>query len=410
MKLFTIRDGRSKQKHISVVFILAFLTALEPLSIDLFLPAFVQIAQYFHTTEAQVQMSLSFFLGGFALGQLVWGPLADKYGRKSPLIISLLIFTVASLACVYVHSIEQLWAMRFIQAIEGCGGIVIARAVVTDYFDKSQTLGIFAVLALIMGVAPIIAPIIGNQLIKIGSWNFTFEAMALLGMIGILACLFFLPETLSTKTNMTEYPHREQSNIFANYLSILKIRQFLAYTLIAGIVNGALMIYIGNVPFLIMKKAGLSGDIFSVIFAVNALGMMLSAYLTSVLQKKYETRKIVAFASLTMCAFALIFIFLSATGTSIPVLLVVLFFYVLPMGMLFPTTTDMAMTPFTERNSGSASSLFGSLQLGIAFLMTIMFGKLSNGTVFDIVLAFLLSASAIVTLPLLTGKNYLHQN
>ncbi|WP_437918003.1 multidrug effflux MFS transporter [Sphingobacterium sp. LRF_L2] len=387
------------KKQIIIVLILAFLTALEPLSIDLFLPAFVQIADYFQTTEAQVQLSLSTFLGGFAIGQLIWGPLADRYGRKKPLIISLLIFTIASLGCVYVHSIEQLWTMRFIQAIGGCGGIVIARAVVTDYFGKSQTLSIFAILALIMGVAPIIAPIIGNQLIKIGGWEFTFEAMTIFGVIGILASLFYLPETLVKKNAMQS----ERKNVVVNYLAVLKNRQFLIYTLIAGVLNGALMIYIGNAPFLIMKKAGLSGDIFSVIFALNALGMMFSAYLTSALQKKFASKKIVSFASAMMCVFAFIFIILSEAGLSIPILLVVLFFYIFPMGILFPTTTDIAMTPFSGNSSGSASSLFGSIQLGIAFLMTMFFGKLSDGTVFGIGLAFLLSA--LVIIPLLITKN-----
>ena len=386
------------KKQIVIVLVLAFLVALEPLSIDLFLPAFLQIADYFKTTETQVQLSLSTFLGGFAIGQLIWGPLADRYGRKKPLAISMTIFTIASVGCVYVYSIEQLWGMRFIQAIGGCGGIVIARAVVTDYFDKSQTLNIFTILALIMGVAPIIAPIIGNQLIKIGGWEFTFEAMAILGLIGVLATIFILPETFSKKNNLAKYNQLKNSSVLANYLDILKSRQFLVYTLIAGLVNGALMIYIGTAPFLIMKKAGISGDIFSAIFATNALGMMLSASLTSILQKRYETKKIVAFAAVMMCVSALIFTVLSEFGASIPALLVVLFFYVFPMGMLFPTTTDLAMTPFPENKSGSASSLFGSMQLGLAFLMTMLLGKLSDGTIFNIGSAFLLSGLIIIPL------------
>lgn len=388
--------------QITVVLILSFLTALEPLSIDLFLPAFVEIAAHFKTTPANVQLSLATFLGGFAIGQLIWGPLSDRYGRKKPLIISLVIFTITSILCAYVQSIEQLWAMRFIQAIGGCGGIVIARAIVTDYFDKSKTLNIFAILALIMGVAPIIAPIIGNQLIKFGGWEFSFEAMAILGVIAVLASWFVLPETLLKPKNTNDNIKKE--NVLRNYLAILKVRQFVVYTLIAGLVNGALMIYIGNAPFLIMEKAKLSGDLFSLIFAINALGMMLSAYLTSVFQKKYGTKKIVAFAGIMMCLFALLFILMSEADFSIPILLVVLFFYVFPMGMLFPTTTDLAMSPFTENSSGSASSLFGAIQLGLAFFMTMLFGKLSDGTVLMLGIGFLLSSLLIIPL-LFTQKN-----
>lgn len=395
-----------KKKPAVIVIILAFLTALEPLSIDLFLPAFVQIAAYFQATEGQVQLTLSSFLGGFAIGQLIWGPLADRLGRKKPLIVSLIIFTFASVACLYVHSIQQLWAIRFLQAIGGSGSIVIARTVVTDYFDKNQTLSIFAILALIMGVAPIIAPIIGNQLIKVGGWEFTFEAMAILGMIGILTSLFFLPETLNKAYNVTDYPQYKRRNVFGHYQTILKNKQFLIYTLIAGVVNGALMIYIGSAPFVIMKKADLSGDIFSVIFAVNAFGMMFSSYLTSVLQKKYNTKQIVVFASIMMVVCASFFIKISVIGASIPVLLFILFFYVFPMGMLFSTTMDLAMIQFTESNSGSASSLFGSIQLGIAFLMMMIFGKLSDGSVFNIGIAFLLSSLAIIQLLIIRNKSF----
>lgn len=127
-------------KQLSIVFILALLTALEPLSIDLYLPGFIDIAKSFHVDSAAVQISLSTFLAGFAIGQLIWGPLADKYGRKKPIIISLVIFILASIACMYTQTIEQLWVVRVIQAIGGCGGIVISRAVVYDYFEKNKCL------------------------------------------------------------------------------------------------------------------------------------------------------------------------------------------------------------------------------------------------------------------------------
>ncbi|MDL2215429.1 MFS transporter, partial [Dysgonomonas sp. OttesenSCG-928-M03] len=139
-----------------VIIILALLTALEPLCIDLYLPGFLQISETFSTPIASVQISLSTFLAGFAIGQLIWGPLADKFGRKRPILISLFVFILASFVSLYVRSIEQLWVIRFLQALSGCGGVVIARAVVTDYFDKTKTLKIFALLALIMGIAPIV--------------------------------------------------------------------------------------------------------------------------------------------------------------------------------------------------------------------------------------------------------------
>lgn len=383
-------------KRLSVIIILAFLTALEPLSIDLYLPGFLELGKHFRTDIAAVQMSLSIFLGGFALGQLLWGPLSDHFGRKIPLIISLIIFILASLGCIYVEDIEHLWIMRFIQAIGGCGGIVISRAIVTDYFKKTETLSIFAMLALIMGVAPIVAPLIGNSILKILGWKGLFETMALLGGIGLLATIFILPETLN-KAAKQSVP----SNIWNNYKTIFKSRTFIKYSLIAGIINGALMIYIGNAPSLIMDKGGLSGNYFSAIFAINALGLMISSYITSVIQKYIGSRKIVFIAILMMIATSILFSAAVFIDVAVTYLLIILFFYVFPMGMLFPTTTDLAMAPFVGENSGAASSLFGTIQLSLAFLFSVGSTALSDGSTITTGIVFTicaLSAFAVIAL------------
>ena len=395
---------QSSKNKFAIILTLSFLTSLEPLSIDLFLPGFTQIAQHFRATPTDVQLSLSTFLGGFAIGQLIWGPLSDRYGRKNPLLLSLLIFSLTSVLCAYVSSIEQLWLMRFLQAMGGCGSIVISRSIVTDYFDKTQTLSIFAILALIMGIAPIVAPIIGNQLIKYGGWKITFEGMAILGAFGLIASFTLLPETLHKENRSTPGTDTDLLGIWHSYAKVLKVKQFVVYSLVAGLVNGALMVYIGNAPFLIMEVGGYSGDVFSIIFATNALGMMLSAYLTSKLQYKYSSKTIVVFASIWMCLVGGIFVFFAFLEVSVPTLLTVLFLYVFPMGMLFPTTTDLAMSPFASGSSGAASSMFGALQLGIAFLTTMLAGKFSGGSLVDSGLTILLPAMLII--PLLRYYKY----
>lgn len=222
-----------------VVIILALLTALEPLSIDLYLPGFLIISEALKTDVAAVQISLSTFLGGFAIGQLIWGPLADKYGRKKPILLSLLIFIIASIACIYVKTVEQLWIMRFIQAIGGCGGIVISRAVVSDYFEKEKTLKIFSLLAMIMGVAPIVAPLFGNAILQIShNWHSLFGAMAFIGIMLFLLTLIFLPETRKRRTLPEIKSNKGQ--VLRQYLEVLKVRKFIIYSLVAGIINGAL--------------------------------------------------------------------------------------------------------------------------------------------------------------------------
>lgn len=376
-----------------VILILSFLTALEPLSIDLYLPGFILISNAFNTSIANVQISLSTFLGGFAIGQLIWGPMADKFGRKKPILISLAIFILASIACIYVKTIEQLWVVRFIQAIGGCGGVVIARAVVTDYFDKSDTLKIFSLLALIMGIAPIIAPIAGNGILSFLSWEALFGVLVILGIIMFISTLFGMPETHKFKNSISQV----KMNVFENYLEILKVKKFFIYSLIAGIANGALMVYVANGPFLIMEHGGLSNNAFSIVFSINALGLMLASYLTSYIQKYIPVNKLVKLSVIFMFAVSILLLSLMWMNVSIYLILFVLFFYVFPIGILFPTTTELAITPFVH-NSGTASSLFGSIQLLIAFICSILSNAMSNGTIESVGLSFFLCCFVAFTI------------
>ncbi|MDH6358736.1 multidrug effflux MFS transporter [Parabacteroides sp. PF5-9] len=371
-----------------VILILSLLTALEPLCIDMYLPGFIRIAEAFSTPIASVQISLSTFLGGFAVGQLIWGPLADRFGRKKPILISLFIFILASVACLFVNTIEQLWVVRFIQALGGCGGVVISRAVVTDYFDKTQTLKIFAVLALIMGVAPIVAPVIGNAVLYTFEWIGLFHAMVILGIALFLLTLFCLPETLRKEQRI-----EKKNNVWVSYWQILKVRKFMVYSMLAGLANGALMIYVANGPFLIMEYGGFSGNIFSLVIGINALGLMIGSYITTVLQKHIPTNRLVKYALLFMSAASIILFTTMYMDLGIIPILTVLFFYVFPIGVLFPTTTELAITPFIN-DSGTASALFGSIQLMVAFICSLASNYISDGTVTTIGLAFLLCSLA----------------
>lgn len=364
-----------------VILILSLLTALEPLSIDLYLPAFLLISETFSVSDSAVQISLSTFLAGFAIGQLFWGPLADRFGRKKPIIISLLIFIAASISCIFATSIKYLWVLRFIQAIGGCGGIVISRAIVTDYFDRSKTLKIFTLLALIMSIAPIVAPIIGSSILAGFGWKGIFAAMAFLGAAMLLLTVSFLPETHKSDKL------KERVNILRDYLNVLSNKRFTYYALIAGVANGALMVYVGNGPFLIMDYGGLSGNSFSIVFATNALGLMIASYLTAFLQKVITTQKIVRYALMMMFGASVLLLSVMYFIPNIYIILAVLFFFIFPIGILFPATTELAMSPFTE-NSGTASALFGSIQLFIAFICTIVANAINNDSILSTGFAF----------------------
>lgn len=386
-------------KQWSIVAVLALLTALEPLSIDLYLPGFFVMAESFKTDIAQIQLSLSTFLGGFAVGQLLWGPVADRFGRKKPILLSLVLFMAATIACIYTRTAEQLWVFRFIQAIGGCGGIVISRAVVTDFFGQDQRLRIFSLLAVIMGVAPIVAPLIGNAVLDIsGRWQGLFGALALMGAVLFLLTAFFLPETRRKELMAAT---GGAGSIIRGYAGVIRIRQFLIYSLVAGFVNGALMIYISNGPFLIMEAAGFSGVGFSLAFGLNAFGLILGSYFANILTRRYSPEKLCKSALFLMAVISIAMTVAMYFDGLMHVVLVILFFYLFVTGILFPVTTELVLKPFTH-NSGTASSLFGTLQMSVAFICSLVSGVLNDGTVVTIGLEILLCA--VIAFICLFGK------
>lgn len=358
--------SKLKKQQFIVVFILALLSALEPFSIDLYLPGFLKISQYYQTDLKAVQFSISTFLAGFAVGQLFWGIISDKYGRKWPTIASLLLFIAATIACIYATSIEQFWIARFFQAFAGCAGVVIARAIVNEYFEQEDTMQIFSLLAIIAGVAPIIGPVAGNFLVSHFEWQSTFVTLFVLGVISLILVLFFLPET-KVKTAITA-PKR---NLIQDFKAVFKVKTFLKYTLIGSVTYSILMVYLANAPYLIMEYGQLSSATFSYIFAFNAVGLMIGAWISNSFTRWWSIRQIICYTTLIGLVCSVVFLGFCITQQPIEWLLVPLFFIILTLGVLFPTTTKLALEPFHE-NSGSASALLGSLQLMLTFLISAM--------------------------------------
>jgi len=354
--------SKLKKKQFVVVFILALLSALEPFSIDLYLPGFLKISQYYQTDLKSVQFSISTFLAGFAVGQLFWGIISDKYGRKWPTIASLLLFIAATIACIYATSIEQFWIARFFQAFAGCAGVVIARAIVNEYFEQDDTMRVFSLLAIIAGVAPIIGPVAGNFLVSNFIWQSTFITLLVLGVISLLLVVLFLPETKTTITT----PKR---NLIQDFKNVLQVKTFLKYTLIGSVTYSILMIYLANAPYLIMEYGQLSSATFSYIFAFNAVGLMVGAWISNSFTRWWSIRQIIRYTTLFGLVCSIIFLGLCISNQSIEVLLIPLFFIILTLGVLFPATTKLALEPFIE-NSGSASALLGSLQLMLTFIIS----------------------------------------
>ncbi|OXA90008.1 multidrug effflux MFS transporter [Flavobacterium hercynium] len=363
-----------------IVPILAIITALESLSIDLYLPAFTHITQDLQTTMGNVQISVSLFLCGFATGQLLWGPLSDKYGRKPILLIGLVVFVLSSAAIPFADYIELLWILRFMQAFGGCAGIVMSRAVVADLFSKEAAIKIFSTQSQISGIAPIIAPIMGSVLLNLWGWRSIFFFLALLGTLSIGTVLKWIPETHARSRNDKR---TSKSSLKENVVALSKNKSFLLFTLIGAMAYSALMIYISSAPFVLITKAGLSETEFGLAFGFNSVALIFAAYITPKLYKFMPIKTLVKTATIALVLFCTASLLFSLANASVIITIATLFLSLIPLGILFPITTALALETI-EDGKGTAAAVMGFSQLMISFLLSAITGLVQNNEVWPI--------------------------
>lgn len=377
-----------------IILILAGLSALGPLAIDLYLPSFTLIADEFNTQTDHVQLSLSVYLIGLAAGQILYGPLTDKLGRRIPLIIGICLFAIASLFCALASSLNWLIALRFLQALGGCAGMVISRAIVRDLCDPKTAAKVFSQLILVNGITPMVAPLLGNLLLTYFSWHASFYFCFIFAISIGLTVLFWLPETLHPNA-----PKPPITTAIKQYqLLLLKERSFLSFSLISGFVLAGLFIYIGSSHFLFVELYGLTNTQYAWIFALNSLSIMLSAQLNHFLLAKQSSLYWIPktlWISLIAALLLILTYFLKAPVWlfTIPIMI-----FMGSLGVLLPNVTACAMA-VDARHAGSASALMGTLQFAIAASLSGLTAWLYNGTAYPtaIMLACCVTVAIIIT-------------
>lgn len=356
-----------------LVIILASLTAFAPLSIDMYLPSFPQIAADFGVQVARVELSLATFFVGLAFGQLLYGSATDRFGRKKPLYVGLTIYCVASLLCAFAPNVETLIILRFFQALGACGGIVIARAMVRDLFDHSESARVFSLLMLVMGVAPILAPLIGGYVSLFFGWHAIFIVVSVFSAISLMSVYHFLRETKEPNPNV------KLSKTFGIYLNILKSRKFLGFTLAGGLAQAGMFAYITGSPFVFIELFKIPAENYGWIFGSNALGMIALSQINGKLVRSVSPTKILRFALFATAIISLLLIFTGIFNAGFWSILVLIFLYIASLGMIFPNATAGALSEQTE-NAGSASALIGTLQYGLAAISSSFISHFNNGT------------------------------
>jgi DHA1 family bicyclomycin/chloramphenicol resistance-like MFS transporter len=353
-------QARSRQFYIFVI-ILGSLSAFGPLSIDMYLPAFPAMAESLGVTQGRIEMSLASYFIGLSLGQLVYGPLTDRYGRKKPLYVGLLLYILASAACALAANSEQLIFFRFVQALGGCAGAVVSRAMVRDLFDHKESAQVYSALMLVMGLAPILAPLAGGYALIFFGWRSIFWILAGLSILISVAIVFFLPETRKPDETV------RFSRSFHTYFDIMKHREFMGYTLCLAVAQAGLFTYITGSSFVFIKYFGVAEENFGWIFGSCALAFVamsqLNAYL---LRKDKQTPDDMMRKALIGLAAAGVFAAVVAMlDLGLWVMMATLFFFMAMLGAIFPNGTAGAMEHQKHR-AGAASALAGMLQFSLS--------------------------------------------
>ena len=332
-----------------LVLLLGVLSAFGPFVVDLYLPSLPQLASFFETNASMTQLTLTTAMIGLALGQLLLGPLSDKFGRKKPLIISLVIYIISTVLIVFSPNIETMIVLRVIQGLSSAGSVVISRAVATDLYRGREMTRFFGLLMTINGIAPIISPILGSLLLEYISWKGVFVFLALIGVVVLFFC-FRLKESLSVE-------NRLQGSIFATFSTfgvIIKNRLFMSYVGIESFLLGAMFAYIAASPFILQSFYGLSAFIFSLCFGANGAALVIGANVGG----KLPNRKALAIGVFAFVVDALYTIAVLIIQPHWLFVEIGFFTMLLLMGVAFPAISSLAME--SERQyAGSASALLG---------------------------------------------------
>jgi DHA1 family bicyclomycin/chloramphenicol resistance-like MFS transporter len=356
--------------------ILGTLAAFGPLSIDMYLPGLPAIAREFGTSAAAAQQTLSVFFIGLAAGQLLYGPLSDRLGRRRPVLFGCAIYALAGLACALAASIPSLIVLRLCQALGGCVGIVISRSVVRDLFDQRESARMYSVLTLVMGLAPITAPLIGGQLLGAFGWRSIFVVLGGFGALCFALVLFGLPETLSVERR----DRASLGRVVRAYGGMLADGRFMGFALASGLAFASMFAYISGSPYVFIELNGVPPERFGLLFGINATGLIAASQVNRWLLGRYSgVRILVATLAVTACA-GLLLVIVAATGLGgFPGLLAVLFVCIASLGLVQPNATAAAMAPY-GRQAGSASAMLGATQFVFGALAGALVGLLHNGT------------------------------
>ncbi len=384
---------RTKSKN-RIVLILGTLIALGPFSIDMYLPGFESVASEFDIDISRVGLTLTSYFIGISLGQLAYGPLMDRFGRRKPLIVGLSIFIVSCLLCAFSWNLYALIVSRFFLALGGCAGMVASKAIVRDLFEKSQVADVLSTLMLIMGVAPIIAPTVGGIVVAAFNWQAVFFILAAFAVIMLFNVTYILPESAEPNHKTSLRPKA----IVKEYISILRNREFFLFATARGFSLGALLAYVSSAPFLFSAYYGLNEQQFGWVFGGNAFGLILGSQINRLMLKRYSLFNITLSTSIMLAILTMGGLTAAFVAPTFWVIYPILFFMLFFIGFQNPNVTALALDPFSVQ-AGSASALIGSMSMFFGSIFSVLVSTYVTESI--VPLFYILAGCAVCSLTLI---------
>ncbi len=384
----------------ALILLLGSVSALGPLAIDMYLPSFPTIARDMGVSVAAVERTMAAYFAGLALGQLFYGPAGDRFGRKLPLYVGLTLFVLASAGCAAARTVPALIGLRFVQALGGCAEMVMARAVVRDRFGERDAARVYSALMLVMGLAPILAPLAGGWLVVHASWRAIFGVQATAGLACLVAVTFGLPESLPRGRR----ERRSAGEILTVYGQLLRHRLLIAHALAGSLVLAGLFAYVAGSPFVFIQLFHVRPEHFWLFFGTNAAGLITSSQVNGWLVQRADPRRVLRGGLIAAATAGTALLVTAATGLGgFPGLLVPLFAFLCCFGFIVPTSTALAMAPH-GRVAGNASAVLGCVQFAVSGAAGVVVSWLHNGTAVPMSAAIAVSGVAALAVNLTLAR------
>jgi DHA1 family bicyclomycin/chloramphenicol resistance-like MFS transporter len=380
--------------------VLGLLTAIGPFAIDMYLPSLPSVAASFGADADAALASMTVFFISFALGQLLWGPSSDLFGRRRPLALGLAMFVIASVGCALAGTIEQLIAFRLLQGFGGAAGMVIARAIVRDLHSGVEEARLLSLLMLVFSVSPICAPLIGNGVIALTSWRGVFWAVGGIAVVGLLLIALFVPETRPRSARADA----RIGGVIAACRRLLVDRGFIGLTLVSAFAFSGFLIYLANSPFVLSKQYGLSSIEYSIAFSVNAVAFFAAMQLNAWLAQRFGLPQLIRPAVLGYAATMGLALALTAVGLDhLAIVSSLLFIAYGFLGIILPVSSVLALAEHGEI-AGTASSLMSALQLALGSVLIGVSGMIGDGSILRLIAAIAATAALAAIVQLALGR------